>query len=72
MRHDAHSGWVWDLAADSTGRASTVYSASWDNIVKAWDLETNLTCVQQFRYDQRSNLTPRHANVDKISIECYR
>lgn len=49
IRHDAHTGWVWDLAADNLDSASTVYSASWDNTVKAWDLATGLECKQTFQ-----------------------
>lgn len=49
IRHDAHAGWVWDLAADSIDSASTIYSASWDNTVKAWDLATGLECKQTFQ-----------------------
>ncbi|KAJ2948084.1 hypothetical protein O0L34_g9882 [Tuta absoluta] len=46
---DAHAGWVWDLAADNVNSASNIYSASWDNTVKAWDLATEFTCLQTFR-----------------------
>lgn len=49
IRHDAHAGWVWDLAPDNIDSASIIYSASWDNTVKAWDLATGLECVQTFR-----------------------
>lgn len=49
IRHDAHAGWVWDLAPDNIESASTVYSASWDNTVKAWNLETGFECIQTFR-----------------------
>ncbi|CAK1540218.1 unnamed protein product [Leptosia nina] len=49
IRHDAHAGWVWDLAADNTDCATTVYSASWDNTVKAWDITSDLTCVETFK-----------------------
>ncbi|KAF9795004.1 hypothetical protein SFRURICE_011135 [Spodoptera frugiperda] len=49
IRHDAHAGWVWDLAADNINSASTIYSASWDNTVKAWDLEGGFECKQSFR-----------------------
>ncbi|CAG9136778.1 unnamed protein product [Plutella xylostella] len=49
MRYDAHAGWVWDLAADNPDDAGVVYSASWDNTVKAWDLATGLTCVETFK-----------------------
>ncbi|XP_075975364.1 F-box/WD repeat-containing protein 9-like [Anticarsia gemmatalis] len=49
IRHDAHTGWVWDLAADSIDSASTIYSASWDNTVKAWDLERGLERKQVFQ-----------------------
>lgn len=47
MKHDAHSGWVWDLAPDNEESATIVYSASWDNSVKAWDLET-FECLENF------------------------
>ncbi|GBP84824.1 hypothetical protein EVAR_32723_1 [Eumeta japonica] len=46
---DAHLGWVWDLAADSENAATTVYSASWDNTVKAWDLNNGLAPLQTFQ-----------------------
>lgn len=49
LRHDAHAGWVWDLAADVVNSASKVYSASWDNTVKAWDLATGFQCIQTFQ-----------------------
>ncbi|KAJ8736145.1 hypothetical protein PYW08_006801 [Mythimna loreyi] len=49
IKHDAHAGWVWDLAADSIDSATTIFSASWDNTVKAWDLETGFECKQVFR-----------------------
>ncbi|CAG4977776.1 unnamed protein product [Parnassius apollo] len=49
IKHDAHAGWVWDLAADNIENASTIYSASWDNTVKAWDLASGLNCIQTFR-----------------------
>ncbi|VVC95167.1 unnamed protein product [Leptidea sinapis] len=48
IRLDAHSGWVWDLAANSVDNASVVYSASWDNTVKAWDITSGLECIQSF------------------------
>lgn len=48
MRHDAHVGWVWDLAADNCDRATVIYSASWDNTVKAWDLNTDFKCIETF------------------------
>lgn len=48
MVNDAHSGWVWDLVPDHPDSATTVYSASWDNSVKAWDLET-FECLEKFR-----------------------
>ncbi|CAB3241039.1 unnamed protein product [Arctia plantaginis] len=49
IKHHAHAGWVWDLAADNIDYASSVYSASWDNTVKAWDLARGLDCKQKFR-----------------------
>lgn len=49
IKHDAHSGWVWDLAADNIDYASAIYSASWDNTVKAWDLGRGLICKQKFQ-----------------------
>lgn len=49
IRYDAHAGWVWDLAADSIDSATTIYSASWDNTVKAWDLEAGFEPKQTFR-----------------------
>lgn len=49
IKHDAHAGWVWDLAADNIDNASVVYSASWDNTVKAWDLTSGLNCIETFR-----------------------
>ncbi|XP_014356534.2 F-box/WD repeat-containing protein 9 [Papilio machaon] len=49
IKHNAHLGWVWDLAADNIENASVVYSASWDNTVKAWDLASGLNCIETFR-----------------------
>lgn len=49
LHHDAHTGWVWDLAADCPDNARMIYSASWDNTVKAWDLETEFTHTQDFK-----------------------
>lgn len=48
MLNDAHAGWVWDLAPDYSDCTTTVYSASWDNSVKAWDLNT-FECLDMFR-----------------------
>ncbi|XP_045527284.1 F-box/WD repeat-containing protein 9-like [Pieris brassicae] len=49
MRHDAHVGWIWDLAADNADSATILYSASWDNTVKAWDLAADFNCVETFK-----------------------
>lgn len=49
IRYDAHAGWVWDLAPDNIDGATKIYSASWDNTVKAWDLETGFECVETFQ-----------------------
>ncbi|XP_059051089.1 F-box/WD repeat-containing protein 9-like [Achroia grisella] len=49
IKYDAHSGWVWDLAPDNINSASIIYSASWDNTVKAWDLQTGFECVETFQ-----------------------
>ncbi|OWR43533.1 F-box/WD repeat-containing protein 9-like [Danaus plexippus] len=48
IRHDAHTGWVWDLATDEVDNASIVYSASWDNTVKAWDISSGFECIETF------------------------
>lgn len=47
IREDAHTGWVWDLSSDYLDSASIVYSASWDNSVRAWDLAT-FECIEKF------------------------
>lgn len=47
MCPDVHTGWIWDLAADQ--KENIVYSASWDNTVKSWDLKTGFTYRQTFR-----------------------
>lgn len=47
IREDAHAGWVWDLSPDCPDSASIIYSASWDNSVRAWDLGT-FECIQKF------------------------
>ncbi|XP_063548141.1 F-box/WD repeat-containing protein 9-like [Cydia strobilella] len=49
IRHGAHEGWVWDLAADCEHNTKFVYSASWDNSVKVWDLNRDFTAVHSFR-----------------------
>lgn len=49
IKHDAHEGWVWDLATDDYKKTTKIYSASWDNTVKLWDLTTGLDCVEVFR-----------------------
>lgn len=49
IKHDAHAGWVWDLAPDRIDSATKVFSASWDNTVKAWDLETGFECIGTFK-----------------------
>ncbi|CAG9796411.1 unnamed protein product [Diatraea saccharalis] len=49
IKYDAHSGWVWDLAPDNIESATKVYSASWDNTVKVWDLATGLECIETFK-----------------------
>ncbi|XP_053615320.1 F-box/WD repeat-containing protein 9-like [Plodia interpunctella] len=49
IRYDAHSGWVWDLAPDNMDAAKKIFSASWDNTVKAWDLETGFECIETFQ-----------------------
>ncbi|XP_026497954.2 F-box/WD repeat-containing protein 9-like isoform X1 [Vanessa tameamea] len=48
IRHDAHAGWVWDLATVDVDSANTVYSASWDNTVKAWDINCGFECIETF------------------------
>ncbi|KAL0901293.1 hypothetical protein ABMA27_006583 [Loxostege sticticalis] len=49
IKHDAHAGWVWDLAPDCIDSATKVFSASWDNTVKVWDLETGFECIETFK-----------------------
>ncbi|XP_013197209.1 F-box/WD repeat-containing protein 9 [Amyelois transitella] len=49
IRYDSHSGWVWDLAADNMEAATKIFSASWDNTVKAWDLEAGFACLETFQ-----------------------
>lgn len=49
VRHDAHSGWIWDLATRDD-QDYYIYSASWDNTVKAWDISSEFECVETFRY----------------------
>ncbi|XP_063616263.1 F-box/WD repeat-containing protein 9-like [Cydia splendana] len=49
IRHGAHEGWVWDLAADCEHNTKFVYSASWDNSVKVWDLNRDFTPVHSYR-----------------------
>ncbi|XP_023935777.2 F-box/WD repeat-containing protein 9 [Bicyclus anynana] len=48
VKHDAHSGWIWDLATSDVPD-SYIYSASWDNTVKAWDIKSEFECVQTFQ-----------------------
>ncbi|XP_039758323.1 F-box/WD repeat-containing protein 9-like isoform X2 [Pararge aegeria] len=48
IKHDAHSGWVWDLATSDVPE-SYIYSASWDNTVKAWDIRSDFECVETFQ-----------------------
>lgn len=47
-RHDAHLGWVWDFAT-SDEQDSYIFSASWDNTVKAWDMNSDFECVHTFQ-----------------------
>lgn len=49
IRHDAHAGWIWDLTAVDVDSANTVYSASWDNTVKAWDINCGFECIETFK-----------------------
>lgn len=49
IKHDAHAGWVWDLAPDCIDSATKVFSASWDNTVKVWDLEAGFECIETFK-----------------------
>ncbi|XP_076347040.1 F-box/WD repeat-containing protein 9-like isoform X2 [Tachypleus tridentatus] len=37
VKVDAHTGWIWDII--SSGH--TLYSSSWDGLVKAWDVQRN-------------------------------
>lgn len=48
LKHDGHAGWVWDLATDEEV-PNVIYSASWDNTVKAWDTAIGLDCLETFQ-----------------------
>ena len=46
----AHDGWIWDM----TALDNTVYSCSWDKIIKSWNFtDSGITLVRDFdMYDK--------------------